>query len=146
MQFKPLLIEIENIIRASAANALIRVYRHYVIEPGVHSVPALVIGSRRDITLDESFLGDSAGARPVLWEVSLGISALTRRYPLPAQVVNAAEELDALQAAIFTALNADSTQNEACEQSWIKSIREISLLNGEYEGYELLLILQKFEP
>lgn len=145
MLFKPLLDAIENVIKLSAANALIRAYRHYVIEPGVHSVPACVLGTTRGLKLDEEFLGDSAGAHPVLWEVILGISVLTRRYPLPAQVVKAAEDVDALQAAIFTALNDDPTQGDVCAQSWVDSVKEISLLNGEYVGYELILILQKFE-
>lgn len=145
MQLKPLLTAIENVIKASAANALIRTYRHYVIEPGVHSVPAVVIGSSRALKLDEEFLGDSAGNHPVLWQVSIGIMCLSRRYPLPAQVKKSAEDVDTLQAAVFTALNDDPKQGGACLQSWVESVREIILLNGEYIGYEINLVLQKFE-
>jgi hypothetical protein len=145
MEFKPLLGAIENVIKLSAANALINTYRHYVIEPGVHSVPVCVLGTTRGLKLEEEFLGDSAGAHPVLWQVTLGISVLTRRYTLPPQVIIAAEAVDALQGAVFTALNDDPKQGDVCAQSWIESVKEVGFLNGEYVGYELILILQKFE-
>lgn len=146
MQFKPIMTAIETIIRASAANALTKAYRHYVIEPGVHSTPVIVLGTSRGLRLEEEYLsahGD--GGNPVLWQVTLGISVLTRRYPAPPQVIKAAEEVDALQAAVFTALNTDSKQGDECAQSWVESVKQVSLLNGEYLGYELILILQKFE-
>ena len=146
MQFKPIMVAIENIIRNSPANALTKTYRHYTIEPGVHSVPTVVLGTTRGLIIDEEYLGASGvEGNPVLWQVTLGISVLTRRYPSPPQVIRAAEQVDALQAAVFTALNADSEQGETCAQSWIESVKQISLLNREYIGYEIILILRKFE-
>lgn len=145
MQFKPLMAAIESVIRNSAANALVKTYRHYTIEPGVHSVPSVVLGTTRGLRVDEEYLGPTGEGNHVLWQVTLGISVLTRRYPTPPQVVRAAEAVDALQAAVFTALNADPTQGDVCAQSWVESVKQISLLNREYVGYEIMLILQKFE-
>ena len=146
MKFKPLMIAIENVIRGSSAHALVKAYRHYVIEPGVHSIPVLVLGTTRSLRIEEAYLpAAGGGGNPVLWQVTLGISILTRRYPLPAQVIKAAEEVDALQSAIFAALNNDPTQGDVCVQSWTETVKQVSLLNGEYTGYELILILQKFE-
>jgi hypothetical protein len=146
MLFKPILEAIEIILKANeAANALIKVYRQYIIEPGVHTVPACVIGSSRALKLDEAFTGDTGGARPRLWDVDVGVSVLTRRYPLPAQVKEAAEKIDAAQAAMYTALNADSKLGGVVTQSWVENVREIILLQGEYYGYELLISCQVFE-
>lgn len=147
MLFKPVLDAIETILKANeAANALIKVYRQYVIEPGVHTVPACVIGSSRALKLDEAFTGDTGGARPRLWDVDVGVSVLTRRYPLPAQVKEAAEKIDATQAAVFTALNFDSKLGGVVTQSWVENVREIVLLQGEYYGYSVELSCQYFEP
>lgn len=147
MQFKPILDAIETILKANqAADALISVYRKYAIEPGVHTVPACVIGSSRSLKLDEAFTGDTGGARPRLWSCSIEILVLTRRYPLPDQILTAAENVDACQAAIFTALNVDSTQGGKMVQSWINSVREIVLLNGEYYGYSIEMECGVFEP
>lgn len=147
MLFKPILDAIETVLKANqAANALIKVYRQYVIEPGVMKVPTCVIGSSRAAKLDEAYTGDTAGARPRTWDVDIGVSILTRRYPLPAQVKDAAEEVDVCQAAVYTALNYDSTLGGKVTQSWIEGVREIILLYGEYYGYEVLLSCQLFEP
>ena len=146
MQFKPLLGSIEAVIKASAANNLIKRYRTYLIEPGVIAVPACVTGTSRSLKLDEAFIGDTPDTCPRLWMATIGISVLTRGYSLPAQVVKAAEEVDAAQAAVYSALNVDSTLNDACVQSWVDAVQEIVLLKGEYFGYSLILKAQVFEP
>lgn len=147
MQFKPILDAIETILKANeAANALIKVYRQYIVEPGVMAVPVCVIGSSRALKIDEAYTGDTAGARPQLWDVDIGVSILTRRYPLPAQVKEAAEMVDATQAAVYTALNEDSSLGGVVTQSWIEGVREIILLQGEYYGYSVELSCQRFEP
>lgn len=147
MQFKPILGAIETILKADETVAgLIKVYRQYIIEPGVMAVPVCVIGSSRALTLDTAFTGDTAGARPRTWDVNIGVSILSRRYPLPAQVKEAAEKVDETQAAVYTALNADSTLGDVVTQSWVEKVREIILLNGEYFGYELIVSCQRFEP
>jgi hypothetical protein len=144
--FKTILDSIETVLKANqAANTLIKVYRQYIIEPGVHTVPACVIGSTRAMKIDDAFTGDTGGARPRTWDVDIGVSLITRRYPLPAQVKTAAEEVDATQAAVYTALNADSSLGNVVEQSWVETVREIILLQGEYYGYEILLSCQVFE-
>jgi hypothetical protein len=146
MQFKPILDAIETILKADqAANARIKVYRQYIIEPGVHTVPACVIGSSRAMKINDAYTGDTGGARPRTWDVDIGVSILTRRYPLPAQVKTAAEEVDATQAAVYTALNADSSLGDVVSQSWVENVREIILLQGEYYGYEVMLSCQVFE-
>lgn len=147
MQFKPILDALETVIKANdAANGLIAVYRKYAVEPGVYTVPVCVIGSSRSLKLDGAFTGDSGGARPRLWSCSIEILVLSRRYPLPDQILKAAEDVDACQAAIFTALNADSTQGGKMSQSWINGVREIVLLNGEYYGYSIEMGCEVFEP
>jgi hypothetical protein len=147
MQFKPILDAIETILKANeAANALIKVYRQYIVEPGVMAVPVCVIGSSRALKLDEAFTGDTGGARPRLWNVVIGVSVLTRRYPLPAQVKEAAEKIDVTQAAVYTALNFDSKLGGVVTQSWVENVREIILLQGEYYGYSVELSCQFFEP
>lgn len=146
MQFKPILDAIEAILKANQpANALIKVYRQYIIEPGVHTVPACVIGSSRAMKINDAYTGDTGGARPRTWDADIGVSILTRRYPLPAQVKTAAEGVDAAQAAVYTALNVDSSLGDVVSQSWVEGVREIILLQGEYYGYELMLSCQVFE-
>ena len=145
MQFKPILNKIESIIKASDANAKIRLYRTYLIEPGAQATPICLIGSSRSLKLNEAYLGVSGGANPRLWDFEIGVSILSRRYPLPAQVKRAAEEIDEAQAAVYTAMNADMTLDESVSQAWIENIREIVLLNGEYFGYEIKVVGQKYE-
>jgi hypothetical protein len=146
MLFKTILNALETILKANElANALIKVYRQYIVEPGVMAVPVCVIGSSRTMKLNEAFTGDTAGARPRLWDATIGVSILSRRYPLPAQVKEAAEEVDTAQAAIYTALNVDSTLGDVVVQSWVENVREIILLNNEYFGYEIQLECQVFE-
>ena len=139
MKFKPILDALESVIRASAANTLIKLYRTYVIEPGAMAVPICLIGSSRKFNTTETFLGNSR-----LIEAVIGISALSRRYPLPKQVVTAAESVDALQDAICIALNANPTQGDALVQSWITNATETTLGN-EYFGYEIFITCQFYE-
>ena len=145
MQFKPILDKIESIIKASDANAKIRLYRTYLIEPGAMATPICLIGSSRSLKLNEAYLGVSGGANPRLWDFEIGISILSRRYPLPAQVKRAAEEIDEAQAAVYAALNADMTLDDSVTQAWVENVREITLLNGEYFGYQIMLVGQKHE-
>ena len=145
MQFKPILDKIESIIKASAANTKIKLYRTYVIEPGAMATPICLIGSSRSLKLDEAFLGVEGGASPRLWDFEIGVSILSRRYPLPVQVKQAAEEIDATQAAVYTALNADMSLDGSVTQAWVDNVREIILLNGEYFGYEIKVVGQKYE-
>jgi hypothetical protein len=146
MLFKTLIAAIEDIIKADvAANALIKVYNRYTILPGIHTMPAIVIGTTHNVRLSESFVGQSAGSRPRLWEASIGISCLTRNYPLQAQVIAASESIDAVQNAVFHALNQDSKQGGACVQSWVENIREVTFAGGEYHGFEIQLQLQVYE-
>ena len=145
MQFKPILDKIESIIKASNANSKIRLYRMYIIEPGAMSTPICLIGSSRSLKLNEAFFGESESASPRLWDFEIGISLLSRRYPAPAQVVRAADEIDVAQAAVYSALNCDMQLDDSVTQAWVESVREIILLNGEYFGYELLLQGQKYE-
>lgn len=145
MQFKLILDKIESVIKGSAANSKIRLYRTYVIEPGAMATPICLIGSSRSLKLNEAFLGVSGGASPRLWDFDIGISILSRRYPLPKQIKRAAEEIDVTQAAVYSALNADSKLDGSVTQSWVENIREIVLLNGEYFGYEIILQGQKYE-
>jgi len=145
VQFAPILNKIESIIKASDANAKIKLYRIYLIEPGAMATPICLIGSSRSLKLNEAFLGVSGGASPRLWDFEIGVSLLSRRYPLPAQVMKAAEEIDAAQAAVYTALNADMSLDDSVTQAWIENIREIVLLNGEYFGYQIMVVGQKYE-
>ena len=145
MKFGPIIDNIESIIKTSSANAKIRLYRTYIIEPGAMATPICLIGSSRSLKLNEAFLGTSSSASPRLWDFEIGIAVLSRRYPLPAQVVRAAEEVDEVQALVYTILNSDFTLDESVTQAWVESVREIILLNGEYFGYEIMLIGQKYE-
>jgi hypothetical protein len=146
MQFKPLIDAIEAQIKAdSTANPLIAIYHRYTVIPGVHSVPLCVAGTTISAKLDEEFLGVDSNSRPRLWDVVLGISLLTRNYPLQKQVIISREAIDAAQDAVYHALNKDCTFGDVAVQSWMNSIREIALLNGEYRGFELLLQIQVFE-
>ena len=145
MEFKPILDKIELIIKNSDINSSIRLYRRYVIEPGAHATPVCVIGSSISVKLNEAYLGVEDGASPRLWDFSIGIAILSKRYPLPAQIEEAAANVDIVQAGVYTALNRDMKLDGSVTQSWINSIREITLLNGEYWGFEILLDGQKFE-
>ena len=145
MQFKPILDKIESIIKASTANAKIKLYRTYIIEPGAMATPICLIGSSRSLKLDETFLGVEGGASPRLWDFSIGVSILSRRYPLPAQVIRGAEEVDIAQALVYTALNADMSLDGSVSQGWVEDVREIILLQGEYFGYEIKVVGQKYE-
>ena len=146
MLFKPLIEAIEKQIKEdTAANGLISVYNRYTIMPGIHTMPAVIVGTSHSAKLTEEFLGDSAGSRPRLWEAAIGISVLTRNYPLQKQVILAAESVDSVQAVVFTALNKDNTLGDIVVQSWIENVREVALRNGEYHGFEIMLISQVYE-
>lgn len=140
MKFKPILDALETAIKNSAANTLIKLYRTYVIEPGAMAVPICLIGSSRKFNTTEIFLGNSR-----LVEAVIGVSALTRRFPLPAQILAAAESVDAVQDAVCGALNLDPTQGDALTQSWITNAAEITL-GKEYFGYEIFITCQYYEP
>jgi len=146
MQYKPILDAIEAIIKADeTANGLIGVYRTYDVEPGVPKTPVCVIGASTEMSHEQTFAGDRSGARPRIWDVSISILILGRNYPTQARLVTEVEKLDATQAAVYTALNADMTLEESVSQAWIENIREIVLLNGEYFGYEIKIVGQKYE-
>lgn len=146
MLFKTVIEAIENEIKTdTAANTLIAVYNRYTILPGIHTMPAVVVGTSQSAKLAEEFLGESAGSRPRLWEATIGISCLTRNYPLQNQVILASESIDAVQNAVFQALNKDNTLGNVVTQSWIESVREIALRNGEYRGFEILIVVQVYE-
>lgn len=146
MQFKPLIDAIEAQIKAdSAANALISVYNRYSILPGIHTMPVVITGTSHNAKLEEEYLGESLDSRPRLWEARIGISVLTRRYPLQKQVIKASENIDAVQHAISAALSSDATLGDVVVQSWIENVREVSYLNNEYWGFELVLVAQVFE-
>jgi hypothetical protein len=139
MQFKPIVAALEAQIKGSAANTLIKLYRSYVVEPGAMAVPICLIGSSRKFSTTEEYLGNNQ-----LLEAVIGISVLSRRFPLPAQIIRAAESIDATQDAICIALNADRTQGDVIVQSWITNVAEITLGN-EYFGYEIFVTCQVFE-
>ena len=144
MKYKPILDAIEAIIKADeTANGLIEVYRVYHVEPGVHNTPVCVIGTTTDMTHGKSFLGDTGGARPRLWGVLIAIEILGRSYPTSALLKAEVEKLDATQAAVYTALNADTSITSTVTMSKIVDIRGIS--HGEYFGHEIIIGIDKQE-
>ena len=145
MLFKTVLDALETVIKNSDANAKIRVYRRYAIEPGVHSVPCLVLGSSLSMKVTEEYLGAIPTSQPYLCEVSVSVQILTRRYPSPGQIVRAAEAVDVAQNAVCTALRTDATQGDITVQSWITSIQPVAVQN-EYYGLEISFVCQMFEP
>jgi hypothetical protein len=146
MLFKTLIDAIETQIKAdNTANGLIAVYNRYIIMPGIHTMPTCIVGTSHSVNLSEEFQGESPISRPRLWTVSIGISCLTRNYPLQAQVITASENVDAVQAAVCGALAKDNTLGGAALQSWVSGISEIVLHNGEYRGFQITLELQIFE-
>lgn len=146
MKYKPILDAIEAIIKADeTANGLIEVYRTFILEPGVYATPVCVIGSTMEMKHDQSYLGDTGGARPRLWAVSIGISILGRGYPTQAQIITEAEKLDATQAAVYTALNVDTSITSSVTLSILDRIRSVTLSGGEYFGHELIIEAGKKE-
>lgn len=146
MLFKPLIVAIETQIKEDdAAKALIAVYNRYTILPGIHTMPAVVVGTTHNTKLDEEFLGETSVARPRLWEATIGISCLTRHYPLQKQVIRASESIDAVQHAVSNALSKDNTFGDVAVQSWVSSVREVSFRNAEYRGFEILVQVQIYE-
>jgi hypothetical protein len=144
MLFKTILDALETVIRESGANTHIRLYRRYAIEQGVHSMPTLVLGTTLNFKVTETFLGEDAVSHPQLIEATIGMCILNRNYPLPAQVVRAAEATDVCQHAVCDAILTDSTQGEKVAQSWITNVREITI-PPEYKGFEINIICQVFE-
>ena len=146
MKFKPILDAIEAIIKADeTANGLIKVYRVYDVEQGVYSTPVCVIGASTEMTHDMSCLGDTWGARPRVWAVTITILILGRSYPTQAQLITEVEKLDATQAAVYTALNADTSITSKVTLSKIERIHGVRLPGGEYFGHEIVIIAEKKE-
>jgi len=146
MQYKPILDAIEAILKADEnANGVIGVYRTYAVEPGVSETPVCVIGAATEMTHDLSCLGDTGGARPRMWAVSISILILGRRYPTQALLKTEVEKLDATQAAVYTALNADTSITSKVTLSYINRIHDITMPGGEYFGHEILIVAEKKE-
>ena len=146
MQYKPILDAMEAIIKADgAANGLIEVYRTYEVEPGVYKTPVCVIGATTEMAHDQSFLGDTGGSRPRIWGVAIKNLILGRSYPTQAQIKTEVEKLDAAQAAVYTALNVDTTITNTVTLSSIQSIRGITLPGGEYFGHVIEIGIEKKE-
>lgn len=146
MQYKPILDAIEAIIKAdTTANGLIGVYRVYGVEPGVYATPACVIGSSMAMSHNMSCLGDTSGSRPRVWAVNISILILGRSYSTQAQTKTEVEKLDATQAAVYTALNADTSLTNTVTLSKIDDIRGITLPGGEYFGHEIIIGIENKE-
>ena len=146
MKYKPILDAIEAIIKADeTANGLIGVYRVYAVEPGVPKTPVCVIGSSMGMSHDLSFLGDTSGARPRVWGVLIAIQILGRSYPTQAQLITEVENLDAAQAAVYTALNEDTSISGTVTLSKIEAIRGITLPGNEYFGHEITIGIESKE-
>ena len=146
MQYKPILDAIKAILKADeTAKGLIKVYRVYDVEPGVYNTPVCVIGASTEMSHDLSCLGDTEGSRPRVWAVSLSILILGRSYPTQAQLITEVESLDATQAAVYNALNADTTITDKVTLSRIDRIHGLTIPGGEYFGHELLIIAKKYE-
>jgi hypothetical protein len=144
--YKPIIDAVETQIKEDdVANQLIALYNRFTVSPGVHSVPVCVIATSLGLKLSEEFLGQDPNNRPRLWDMVLGISILTRNYPLQTQVIRARESVDAAQHAVYNALNKDCTFGDVVNQSWVDSVREITLLNAEYRGFEIMLQMHVFE-
>lgn len=146
MQYKPILDAIEAIIRADeTANGLISVYRVYEVEQGVYKTPVCVIGSTTEMSHNQGFLGAHGGSRPRLWDVNISLLILGRSYPTQAQLTTEVEKLDAAQAAVYTALNVDTSITSTVTLSVIEHIRGVALPGGEYFGHEILIKAEKKE-
>jgi hypothetical protein len=146
MQYKPILDAIEAIIKADeTANGLIGVYRTYGVEPGVPKTPICVIGASTEMSHDQGFFGPHSGARPVLWKVAIVLLILGRCYKTQIQLITEVEKLDATQAAVYTALNEDSTITNTVTLSVINSIQDITLPGGEYFGHKITIEADKKE-
>lgn len=146
MQYKPILDAIEAIIKADeTANGLIGVYRAYAVEPGVPKTPVCIIGTTTELSHAQSYLGDTGGSRPRLWNVSIGVSIVGRSYPTQALLITEAEKLDAAQAAVYAALNADTSITNTVTLSIIERIRDITLPGGKYFGHEIIIEAEKKE-
>ena len=144
MQYKPILDAIEAIIKAdSTANGLIKLYRFFEVEPGVRATPVCVIGTTTEMGHEASYLGDTAGARPRLWSLSIGVSILGRSYPTQTQLNLEATALDNAQAAMYTALNEDTSITSTVTLSVIDRVRNVRI--GEYFGHEILIAAEKKE-
>jgi hypothetical protein len=146
MQYKPILDAIEAIIKADGtANGLIGVYRVYKVEPGVPKTPVCIIGAATEMSHGQTFTGDTSGSRPRIWDVSISVLILGRSYPTQAQLKTEVEKLDATQAAVYTALNVDTSITSTVTLSWINRIHGITLPGGEYFGHEILITAEKKE-
>ena len=146
MQYKPILDAIKAILVAdTTANGLISVYRVYDVEPGVYETPVCVIGAITALAHNKSYISSSSGVRPRLWDVTIGLQILGRSYPTQEQIKKEVESLDATQAAVYTALNVDTTITNTVTQSLIRSVRNVSIVGGEYFGHEIIIEAEKKE-
>lgn len=137
MQYKPVLDAIKAILVADeTANGLIEVYRFFMVEQGVFATPVCVIGSTTEMSHAQSYLGAVAGTRPRSWSISIGISLLGRSHPTQIQLITEVEKLDAAQAAVYTALNADTKLCDSASQSLVQRVHNVALSGGEYAGGE----------
>ena len=146
MQYKPILDAIEAIIKADeTANGLIGVYRVYRVEPGVYETPVCVIGTTTELAHNKSYVSSSSGVRPRLWDVSIAIQILGRGYPTQDQIIREVENLDATQAAVYSALNVDTKITNTVTQSLVQRVHNVSLPGGEYFGHEIIIEAEKKE-
>lgn len=146
MKYKPILAAIKAILIADeTANGLIETYREYDVEPGVSKTPVCVIGSSKEMKHGQSYLGASGGSRPRMWSANISVAILGRSYPTQARLIAEAEKLDATQAAVYTALNADTSLNSTVTLSLVQGVHDVSLPGGEYFGHEIVLDIEKKE-
>jgi len=151
MQYKPILDAIKAILVADeTANGLIAAYRFFMVEQGVYATPVCIIGSTTEMSHAQSYLGSVAGTRPRSWGISIGISILGRSYPTQTQLITEVENLDATQAAVYTALNTDTKIGDTVTQSLVRRVHNVALsggeyVGGEYFGHEVIIEAEKKE-
>lgn len=140
MLYKPILAAIKAILIADeTANGLIETYREYDVEIGVSKTPVCVIGFSKEMKHDQSFLGASGGSRPRMWSMDIGVAILGRSYPTQARLIAEAEKLDATQAAVYTALNVDTTLTSTVTLSLVQGVRDVTRPGGEYFGHVITI-------
>ena len=146
MQYKPILDAIEAILKADeTANGLIGVYRRYDVEQAAPKTPICVIGASTEMSHNQGFFGPHSGTRPVLWKVTIALLILGRSYPTQAQLKTEVETLDATQAAVYTALNEDSSITSTVTLSVINRIEDITLPGSKYFGHKITIEAEKKE-
>lgn len=144
MKYQPILDAIKAILVADeTANGLIKLYRFFEVETGAQATPVCVIGSTTEMTYEQSFLGDHSGSRPCLWSATIGISIFGRAYRTQTQLNLEAIKLDNTQAAVYTALNVDTSITSTVTLSSVERVHNVSF--GEYFGHEMLISAEKQE-